>query len=93
MEVAPRQAVQYNMLAQNCYSSWFDIPVAFFLLCVLFFIYCRLVRCSHGLLFLVDPLEALCVLHSHEEFLSQVLEGVVSGQVQAVETGGEKYKI
>lgn len=64
-----------------------------FFFCVFFF-NCRLVGCSHGLLFfLVDPLEALRVLHSHEEFLSQVLEGVVSWQVQAVETGGEKYTI
>lgn len=29
VEVAHSQALQYNMLAQNCYSSWFDIPVAF----------------------------------------------------------------
>lgn len=38
---------------------------------------------------LVDSLEALRVLHSHEEFLSQVLKGFVSGQIQAVETRGK----
>lgn len=36
---------------------------------------------------LVDALEALRVLHSHEEFLSQVLKGFVSGKIQAVEAG------
>lgn len=36
---------------------------------------------------LVDPLEALRVLHSHEEFLSQVFKRFVSRQIQAVETG------
>lgn len=41
---------------------------------------------------LVDPLEALRVLHSHEEFLSQVLKWFVSGQVQAVETEDKKKK-
>ena len=79
-----------NMLAQNCYGSWFDIPVAFCFV-YFFFLYCWSVGCSRtlpfSLFFLVDPLEALRVLHSHEEFLSQVLEGVVGGQIQAVETG------
>jgi len=42
---------------------------------------------------LVHALEALRVLHSHEEFLSQVLKGFVSGKIQAVETGGEKNGI
>lgn len=42
---------------------------------------------------LIDALEALCVLHSHEEFLSQVLKRVVSRQIQAVEAGGEKCLI
>lgn len=42
---------------------------------------------------LVDSLEALRVLHSHEEFLSQVLKGFVSGQIQAVETRGKKCLI
>lgn len=41
-------------------------------------------------LVLVDPLEALSVLYSHEEFLSQVLEWFVAGQIQAVETGKQK---
>lgn len=34
---------------------------------------------------LVDALEALGVLHRHEEFLSQVIEGLVGRQIQAVE--------
>lgn len=37
---------------------------------------------------LVDPLKALRVLHSHEEFLSQVLEWLVGGQIQTVKTEG-----
>lgn len=40
---------------------------------------------------LVDPLEALRVLHRHEEFLSQVFEWLVSRQVQAVKTGEKKH--
>lgn len=38
---------------------------------------------------LVNPLEALRVLHSQEEFLPQVLERFIGGKVQAVETGRE----
>lgn len=40
--------------------------------------------------FLVDPLEPLRVLHGHEEFLSQVFEWLVSGQIQTVETVEER---
>lgn len=39
---------------------------------------------------LVDSLEALSVLHRHEELLSQVLEGFVAGQIQAVKTEKKK---
>lgn len=42
---------------------------------------------------LVDSLEALRVLHSHEEFLSQVLKGFVSGQIQAVETRVSSWQL
>lgn len=39
---------------------------------------------------LVDPLEALRILHRHEEFLSQVFKRLVSRQIQAVKTGNMK---
>lgn len=41
---------------------------------------------------LVDSLKALSVLHRHEEFLSQVLEGFITGQIQAVKTEKKKKK-
>lgn len=62
--------LQYNILAQNCYSSWFDIPVDFLFL----FSFIGWLDASQEAAVLVDPLEALRVLHSHEEFLSQVLK-------------------
>lgn len=71
-------------------SLWLFFFCVFFFFCIVGWLD-AVTGCCFS--FLVDPLEALRVLHSHEEFLSQVLEGVVSGQVQAVETGGEKYTI
>lgn len=69
--MAHSQALQYNMLAQNCYSSWFDIPVAFNFI---YFLYLLVGWIQLEGAVLVDPLEALRVLHSHEEFLSQVFK-------------------
>lgn len=66
MEVARSQALQYNMLAQNCYSSWFDIPVSF---CLVVEGWMRLEGAA-----LVDSLEALRVLDGHQELLSQVFK-------------------
>lgn len=73
-EVAHCQALQYNMLTQNCYSSWFDN----FLL---------VGRMQPETDVLIDALKALRVLHSHEELLSQVFKGFICWQIQAVETG------
>lgn len=71
VEMAHSQALQYNMLTQNCYSSWFDIPVAFYFI---YFLYLLVGWIQSEGAVLVDPLEALRVLHSHEEFLSQVFK-------------------
>lgn len=83
------QALQCNMLARNCYSSWFDVPVArsvdFF-----FSIVGQFCRIQSDAAVLVDPLKALRVLHGHEELLSQVLKRVVGWQIQAVETGKKR---
>lgn len=68
MEVARSQALQYNMLAQNCYSSWFDIPVSFCLIVGLE----GWMRLEGAVL--VDSLEALRVLDGHQELLSQVFK-------------------
>lgn len=86
-ETAHSQALQYNMLARKLLHRLVSRPCGFS------FISCyrrRWIRSEGGAL--VDSLETLSVLHRHEEFLSQVLEGFVAGQIQAVKTDKKNKK-
>lgn len=58
------------MLGENCYDNCMDY-VAF---CLLFFFF--VVQCV-ATAALVNTLKALCILHSHEKLLPQVLKGVI----------------